>query len=218
MKVVFGSNDTADLSVIQSVCVSDAGGKVKILVRHKTKRTEKVSAINFRKKIHYNPDIEITKGFAEEIAEEIESLTQHLDLPINRVIDLKAWYIGCLGVDLNTATDAQATLALARLCWNWSVGRRNAPSDKELEQRTMLDTDTINRIAATDDYKQRVEDIMLNGSFFEPRTTEEFKAWIAEYGNMSMRFGKRMRLCEDDVQTLLESVTRQHGIARIRIA
>lgn len=51
VKVVFGSNNIADLSAIQSVRVSDAGEKVKILVRHNTKRTEKVSAINFRKEI-----------------------------------------------------------------------------------------------------------------------------------------------------------------------
>ena len=34
MKVVFGSNDAANLSAIQSVCVSD-DGKVKTLVNYK---------------------------------------------------------------------------------------------------------------------------------------------------------------------------------------
>ena len=115
MKIGFGSNDTAHLSAIQSVRVSDTGGKVKILVRHKAKRTEKVSAINFRKKIHYSPDVEITKEFAEKIA------------------------------------------------------------------------------------KECVKHILIKA-----RTREEFKVWVEGSGNLRARFGKRMRLCEDDAQTLLE--------------
>lgn len=212
MRVIFGDG-TVDLSAIQSVCVSDADGKVKILVCHKTKRTEKVSSINFRSKIHYSPDVEITTEFAEEIAKDIEDLTKNPDMPIEQVIGLKVWASGYLQVNLDTATEAQATIALARLCCDWLFGKNNAPTDKQLELRTGLDVSDITRIASTDDYKRCVEDILIKA-----RTGEEFTAWVEGSGNMRARFGKRMRLCEDDAQTLLESIARQHGIACIRIA
>ncbi len=216
MKVVFGSTDIADLSAIQSVCVSDTDGKIKILVGHKTKGTEKVSSINFRgkiRKIHYSPDREITTEFAEEIVKNIEDLTQNPDMPMEQVIGLKVWASGYLQVDLDRATEAQAAIALARLCCDWIFGRYNAPSDEQLKFRTGLDISDITRIVSTDDYKQCVEDILIKA-----RTSEEFKAWVEESGDMRARFGKRMRLCEDDAQTLLESVARYHGIACIRIA
>ena len=212
MEVVFNGRDAVNLSAIELVDVSDTDGNVKIVVRYQTRRGVNVGCINFRKPIHYNPYRKVTRAFAKEMVEEIESLTQHPDMPIERVIDLKAWRIGCLGVDLNTATEAQSTLALARLCLDWSVGRRNAPSDKALEQRTGLDTDTINRITVRGDYKRCIEDLMLNGSLFEPRTPEEFRAWVAEYTDMPTRFGKRMRLLEDEVEMLVKSVASQHGI------
>lgn len=212
MKVVFNSRDAVNLSAIESVDVSEANGNVKIVVRYQTRGEVNLNCINFRRPMSYHPCREMTRELAEEITEEIESLTRHPDLSIRRVIDLKAWHIGCLGVDLNTATEVQATRALARLCLDWSVGSRNAPSDRALEQRTGLDTDTIDRITARGDYKRCVEDLLLNGSLFEPRTPEEFGAWVAEYADMPTRFGKRMRLCEDDVETLVKSVASQHGI------
>ncbi|MDE0401483.1 MAG: FRG domain-containing protein [Candidatus Poribacteria bacterium] len=205
MKIVFSSNDTADLSVIQSVRVSDTDGKVKILVRHKTKRTEKVSAINFRKKIRYSPDVEITTEFAEEIANDIENLTKNPNMPIEQVIKLRVWARGYLQVNLDTATEAQATIALARLCWRWIFGKNHVPTDKQLELRTGLDVSDIAHITSSDDYKQCVEDLM-----FSTRTREEFKAWIDGYRNMPVRFGNHMRLCEDDVQRLVESVESRH--------
>ena len=208
MKIVFGSNDTANLSAIQSVCVND-DDKVKILVSHKTERMEKVSSINFRSKMRYSPDVEITK-FAEEIAKDIEDLMKNPDMPIERVIKLKIWASGYLQVNLDTATDEQATIALARLCWDWIFGRNNHPTDKQLEQRTGLDTDTITHITSRDDYKQCIEELM-----FKDRTREEFETWVTEYGDMSARFGKRMRLREDEVQTLVESVANRHRIALI---
>ena len=193
------------LSAIQSVRVSDADGKVKILVGHKTKRTEEVSSINFRRKIRYSPDVEITTEFAEEIAKDIEDLTKNPDMPIERVIGLKVWGSGYLQVNLDTATEAQATIALARLCWSWIFGKNHVPTDKQLELRTGLDACNIVHITSSDDYKQCVEDLML-----EARTGEEFKAWVDGYRNMPTRFGKHMRLSEDDVQTLVESVASQH--------
>ena len=76
------------------------------------------------------------KAFAVEIVTEIGNLKKHPELPIQEVINLKAWRSGCLGVDLNTATDVR-THALARLCVDWCVGRYNAPRDnswnKELD-------------------------------------------------------------------------------------
>ena len=65
---------------------------------------------------------------------------------------------------------------------------------------------------------QCVEDILINGLHSKGRTGEEFKAWVEGSGDMPTRFSKRMRLSENDAQTLLESIARQHGIACIRIA
>ena len=153
------------------------------------------------------------KALAAEIVAEIENLTKNPEMPIEEVIGLKAWHSGCLGVDLNTATDIQATHALARLCVCWSVGRYNAPTDKQLEQRTGLDIDTIRRIAATDDYMQCVVDLLFNGSLFERRTAEEFKAWVEEYADMPEKCGKRLQISESDVLKLLKTLASKHGIA-----
>ena len=202
MRVIFSSG-TADLSAIQSMSVGESDGKVKILVRHKTKRTEKVSAINFRKKIHYGPDVEITTEFAEEIAKEIEYLTKNPDMPIEQVIELKVWVTGHLQVNLKTTTDVQAIIALARLCWGWLFGGNKAPSDRQLELRTELDPSTITRLTSKDDYKAYVEDLMSNDFHGEGRTREEFWAWIKGYGDMPAQFGKRMRLSEDDISGIM---------------
>ena len=211
MKVIFNSNDAADPSAIASVHVSDVNGKVGIVVHHHTKR--KPSCINFRTPIHFNPRREMDKALAAEIVVEIENLRKNPQMPIQEVIDLKAWRIGCLGVDLKTATDVQATHALARLCASWSVGRNNAATDKQLEQRTGLDICTIHRIAATDDYKQCVVDLLFNGSLFEPRTVAEFKAWVEGYAKRPEQFGKRMQISEsDDVLTLLATLASKYGI------
>ena len=196
MKVIFGSRDTADPSTIALVHVSDVNGKIGIIVHHHTKRTLKPSCINFRTPIHFNPRREMDKALAAEIVAEIEHLTKHPEMPIEEVIVLKAWSIGCLGVDLKTATDVQATHALARLCANWSIGRNNAPREEQLEQRTGLDICTIHRIAATDDYKQCVVDLLFNGSLFEPRTVAEFKPWAEGYAKRPEQFGERMRIRE----------------------
>ena len=211
MKVIFGSRDIADPSAIASVHVSDVNGKVGIVVHHHTKR--KPSCINFRTPIHFYPRREMDKALAAEIVAEIENLTKHPEMPIEEVIVLKAWSIGCLGVDLKTATDVQATHALARLCASWSIGRNNAATDKQLEQRTGLDICTIHRIAATDDYKQCVVDLLFNGSLFEPRTVAEFKTWVEGYAKRPEQFGKRMQIRKsDDVLTLLATLASQYGI------
>lgn len=213
MKVIFGSRDTADPSAIASVSISDVDGKVGIVVHHHTKRTVKPSCINFRTPIHFNPRREMDKALAAEIVAEIENLTKHPEMLIEEVIGLKAWRIGCLGVDLKTATDVQATHALARLCANWSIGRNNAATDNQLEQRTGLDICTIHRIAATDDYKQCVVDLLFNGSLFEPRTVAEFKAWAEGYAKRPEKFGERMRIRNsDDVLTLLATLASKYGI------
>lgn len=211
MKVAFNSGNPVDLSTIESMDVSDTDGNVKIVVRYRTRKGVNVNCINFRRPLS-DTYRAVTREFAEEMVEEIKGLTQQPDQPIEEVTYLKAWCIGCLSVDLNTATDAQATRALARLCWHWSIGRKNAPSDKQLEKRTELDTNTINRITIRDNYKRCVENLMQNGFLFKPRTTEEFRAWVVEYGDMPARFGKRMRLCEEDVETLVESAASYHRI------
>lgn len=211
MKVIFNSGNPVDLSAIESMDVSDTDGSVKIVVHYLTSRGVSCNHITFRRPLS-DTYRTVTREFTEEMVEEIKSLTQQPDRPIEEVIDLKAWCIGCLSVDINTATDAQATLAFARLCWHWSIGRNNHPSEKQLEKRTKLDTGTINRITDKDDYKRCVENLMKNGFLFKPRTAEEFRAWVAGYRNMPTKFGKRMRLCEDDVETLVESVASYHRI------
>ena len=211
MKVIF-SDGTADLSAIQSVCVSEAGGKVKILGHHQTKRTEKVSSINFRRKIHYSPDREITREFAEKIAKDLEDLMKNPDTPIEQVIERKIWAIGYLQVDLNTASNDQATIALARLCCDWLFGRSNTPSDDQLTLRTGLDTSDITRIAASNNYKKHVEELLFND-----RTGEEFKTWVESSPDLPARLGRRMRFSESDARTILESIARRHRIAHIRI-
>ena len=212
MKVIFGSKDAVDLCAMESVHVSDVDGKVKIVVRHQTKRVVKTSCLKFRSPIHFNPRIEMNKTLAAEIVAEIENLTKNTEMPIQEVIDLKAWRSGCLGVDMKTATDVQATHALARLCVSWCIGRYNAPTDNQLERRTGLDIGTIRRIAATDDYKQCVADLLFNGSLFEPRTRQEFRAWVEEYWNMPEKFSKRTRISKSDVLPLLETLASKYGI------
>lgn len=212
MKVIFDSKDAAEFCAIESVHISDIDGKVKIVVRHQTKRAVKTSCLKFRTPIHFNPRIEMNKTLAAEIVSEIENLRKTPEMPIQKVIDLKAWCSGCLGVDLKTATDVQVTHALARLCVSWCIGRYNVPTDNQLEQRTGLDICTIRRIAATDDYKQCVADLLFNGSLFQPRTRQEFKAWVEEYGNMPEQFSKRTRISKSDVLTFLETLASKYGI------
>lgn len=121
------------------------------------------------------------------------------------MIKLKVWERGYLQVNLDRETETQATIALARLCWRWIFGKNHIPTDKQLELRTGLDACKITRITSSDHYKECVKDLM-----FEARTSEEFKAWVEGYKNMPARFGKHMRLSEDDVQTLVKSVASQH--------
>lgn len=208
MKVVC-RNDFANLASITSVEVSDADGNVSILVRHQTRTGVKESCIHFLKQIHFFPNRRMTRGFAEEIVADIESLMQHPGMPIESVIALIAWRSGCLGVDLTTATDAEATLALAHLCWDWIVGNRQCPTDKQLEERTQLNTNTIKQIASTDAYKKCVEQLMYNA-----RTAEDFKKWVEAYRDRKTprHFADRMRLSEEDVETLFSSVGRQLGL------
>lgn len=211
MKIVFRNNETATLSAITSVCVRDTGSGVKIVARHRTRRAEKESCITFRSTIHFSPDKKMTKAFAEALVAEIKDLIENRSLSIEGIIDLKAWRIGCLGIDLNTATVPQKTSALARLCVSWSVGGRNEPTDKQLEVRTGLDTDTITGIAATDAYKQCVKELLRNDSLFEPRTAEEFKAWVKS-ADLPGRFGKRTRLSEEASKRLINEIASTHGI------
>lgn len=203
MRVIF-SGGTADLSAIQSVSVGESDGKVKILVvHHETGGSEKINFINLRSKIHYNPDVEMTKGFAEEIVKDIENLTKNPDMPIEQVIELKVWVTGHLQVNLKTTTDVQAIIALAELCWGWLFGSNKAPSDRQLELRTGLDPRTITRLTSKDSYKVYVEELMSNDFHGEGRTREEFWAWIKGYGDMPAQFGKRMRLSEDDISGIM---------------
>jgi len=218
MRVIFGGG-TADLSAIQSVSVGKSDGKVKILVHHKARRAEKVSVINLRGNIHYNPEVEMTKEFAEEIVKDIENLTKNPNMPIEQVVELKVWVTGYLQVNLKTTTDAQATIALARLRWGWIFGRSNAPTDKQLELRTGLDAHTITCLASRDDYKAYVEDLMGNALHGEGCTREEFRAWVKGCENMPERFGDQVKfvLCIEFIsKDLNEQYIYQHVIAILK--
>lgn len=75
-----------DETSIESVDVSDTNVNVKIVVRYQTRRGMNVNCVNFRRPINYHPPRKMTRALAQEIAEEIESLTQHPDMPIERII------------------------------------------------------------------------------------------------------------------------------------
>lgn len=87
------------------------------------------------------------------------------------------------------------------------LDRLEDPTDEQLQRRMGLVPGEINGITSKDDYKRCVENLM-----FRTRTADEFKKWIDGYKNMPARFGKRMRLREDEVEMLVKSVTSRHGI------
>lgn len=202
MKVVFNNENVVSLSAIQLVSVirDDNTGRFKVRVKHKAEKAEE-GEVSYLLGVHPRSQ---TKKSCEKIARQIEDLTRNPDMPLAQVVELEAFAYGHLQISLSLRTDL-AVIALARLCWHWAAFE--APTDEQLQHRTGLGTGEINRITSKDDYKRCVGDLM-----FRTYTREEFKRWIDGYKNMLARFSKRMRLREDDVQTLVKSVASQHGI------
>ena len=202
MKIIFDNENAASLSAIQLVSVirDDNTGRFKVRVKHKTEKAEE-GEVSYLLGVHPRSQ---TKKRCEKIAKQIEGLTRNPDMPLAQVVELEAFAYGHLQIGLSPRTDL-AVIALARLCWDWAAFE--APTDKQLQHRTGLVLGEINKITSKDDYKRCVEDLM-----FSTRTADEFKKWIDGYKNMPVRFGKRMRLRENDVEMLVSSIASQHGI------
>ena len=202
MKVIFQGNHTADVSEIQSVSVITADKRIEVHLKHRTEQIEEekgwdlpIRTGSFRKK------------WAEEIANELEEFSKAPDTPIEQVIASTAWARGCLQVKLDVNSDISAR-GLACLCWYWVAS--NTPTDEELERRTGLSADEIEKIASRDSYKQHVKDLM-----FKERDAENYKKWATKgkySGNNPVWFGTRMRLREDTATALINSVAEKHGI------
>ena len=205
MKVVFRGNDTVDVSAIQSVRMDAVQGKIKVRVEHKTEKTGK-------QKVFYldYPRLSYSRRYllklAKIIAKELEDLSKAPDRPIERVIRLTAWAWGYLQVKLDINNDASVQ-GLARLCGDWAFSQ--TPKDKELEFRTGLSADEIQKVTNWNIYNQSVEESMLEAY----DTAGKFKWWLRDHGrNMPQKFGKRMRLSEDAAAELISSIAEQYSI------
>ncbi len=200
MKVVFQGNDIADVSEIQSVSVITADKRIEVHVKRKTGETEeKVYDLPIRKS-------SFKRTWAEEVAKDLERFSEAPNTPIEQVIASTAWARGYLQVKLDVNSDTSAR-GLACLCWYRSLsGNRTV---EQLELRTGLSADEIEKIASTDSYKQHVKDLI-----FKERDADEFKKWVVtDWGeNMPARFGKIMRLSKETATELINSVAEKHGI------
>ena len=200
MKVVLEEDNTVDVSAIQSVSVITAAKRIEAHVKHKTEQIEKEKSWDLP--IH-TPSFR--KKWTEEVANELEEFSETPDTPIEQVIASTAWARGYLQVELDVNSDTSAR-GLARLCWYWSLSRN--PTDEQLELRTGLSADEIEKIASRDSYKQHVKDLM-----FKERDADKFKKWVRDWGqNMPARFGKIMRLSKDTAAKLIKFVAEKHGI------
>ena len=111
-------------------------------------------------------------------------------------------------VELDVNSDT-STRGLARLCWYWWLS--STPPDEELELRTGLSADKIEKVASRDSYKQSIEDLMFEGY----NTADKFKEWATKgkySGNNPVWLGKRIRLREDTTTELINAVAEKHGI------
>ena len=205
MKVVFRRNNTADVSTIQSVSVSNAAKRIEVCVKHKTGKIGK-------QEVSYLADPRLSYSrrhlpeSAKKIVKELESLSRAPDMPIEQVVELTAWRHGHLQVEMDTDSQASAR-GLAFLCVGWPFGQN--PSDEELKFRTGLKATDIKTVTSTDIYKQSIEALMLKSY----DTSDKFKWWLRDYGrNMPRRFGKRMRLNEDAATELINSIAEQRGV------
>lgn len=200
MKVVFERNETADVSEIQSVSVITTAKRIEVHLKRKTGETEeKVCDLPLRERV-------FEKTWDEEVAKDLERFSEAPNTPIEQVIASRAWGVGCLQVKLDVNSDI-SDRGLARLCWYRSLSGKHTV--EQLELRTGLSADEIEKIASTDSYKQHVKDLI-----FKERDADKFKKWVVEdWGeNMPTRFGKIMRLSKETATELINSVAEKHGI------
>lgn len=205
MKVVFEGDNTADVSEIQSVRKDTVRGKIKVCVKHKTKRTgkQKISYLAYpvdRYARRHLPES------AKTIAEELRFLSRTPDIPIEQVVELTAWRSGHLQVRMDASSRASAQ-GLASLCWGWPLGQN--PSSEALRFRTGFGDVEVKTVALTDIYKKSIKHLMLESY----DTPDKFKWWLRDYGrDIPRQFGKRMRLREDAATELINSVAEQYSI------
>ena len=205
MRVVFEGNDTADVSAIQSVCVSKTNGRIRIKVEHNRKKRgkQKISYLSYPASMYTRRRL---SELAKTIVEELECLFKAPNIPIKQIVELDAWRNGHLQVKMGTGSHAAAP-GLASLCWDWPSDR--PPPDEELEFRTGFKAADIKMVASRDIYKQHVEALMRETY----DTADEFKWWLRRYGrDMPKQFGKRMRLSEDAAAELINSIAEQYCI------
>lgn len=208
MKIVFRGTNTADISAVKSVTVSASSNKIEVLVKHKTEKQdkEKVSALPDPRKM-------LTEDLANIVGEELKSLIQAPDMPIDQIIGLKSWSHGYLAVpfERNDSGDEVVVndtpvLALARLCWWWPT--RQAPTDKQLELRMQMSIEEITKISEAKEYAGSVQALM-----HETYNPTEFKEWAKSFRNtMPERLGTWMRLSEETIVTIRDSVAKAHGV------
>ena len=202
MKVVFEGNETADVSEIQSVSVDTNTKRIEVHLKRKTGETEeKVRDLPLRKS-------DFEKTWAEEVKKDLERFSEAPNTPIEQVITSRAWGVGYLQVELDVNSDTSAR-GLARLCWYWWLSK--TPADQELELRTGLSADKIEKVASRDSYKQSIEDLMFEGY----NTADKFKEWATKgkySGNNPVWLGKRIRLREDTTTELINVVAEKQGI------
>ena len=139
----------------------------------------------------------------EEIKKDLERFSEAPNTPIEQVITSRAWGGGCLQAKLDINGDTSER-GLARLCWYWMSS--NTPKDEELERRTGLRADEIEKTASRDSYKQSIEDLI----FQDYNTADKFKEWVIKVDPVWL--SKRMRLREDTTTELINAVAEKHGI------
>ena len=205
MKVICEGNDTVDVSEIQSVSVITASKPIEVRVEYQTKKTSKQKFCDLAQP-RTNYSLSNWPKSVEVIVNELEDLSKSPDTSIEQVVKLTAWALGYLQakLDINSHASVQG---LARLAWYWPLGR--IPKDEEWELRTGLSADKIEKIAGTDIYKQSIKALMLETY----NTPDKFKWWLRDHGrNVPRWLGKRLRLREDTVTKLINSVAEQYGI------
>ena len=94
--------------------------------------------------------------------------------------------------------DSEGFLAL-------KAASRPSSKDKELELRTGLSADEIEKTASRASYKQHVKDLM-----FKERDAEGYKEWVIKEDPVWL--SKRMRLCQETITELINAVAEKHGI------
>ena len=203
MKVIFKGNETVDVSAIQSASVVFDDKQFEVCVKHKAEDTgeEKTSYLAGNRVYSYKKGANV----ATEVTTELEALSNASDMPIVDVIGLAAWRCGYL-VMLDPDSDMSIE-ALAKLCWHWRVRGRKVPTSKQLNFRTGLSADEIQKIADTDIYKQIVETLMR-----EARTPDEFKEWVETAFDLPGLLSKRMRLSERTAMKIVYSVAGQLNV------